>query len=285
MAIFEDREASFGDSRPVEIYKFYFGNEKYTYSGSDIEVNWQGDLYTKSPIKRGDLEGSADPEKGTIDLEMSLTNALVQQVLTVPPSMPVNLSIFRAQRDDLTDFRQVWTGRVRANEIVGQTVHLHGISVLHQEYRLGNPIRYQKGCPSAVYDAYNCMVDPLTHEYVCNPTIVTASQVSSPDLIWTAVGIPSNLKEGWYVSGYVTYDDVVSNVVGKRVIIDYDHLTGKVTVFPALRGFVSGATMKFYPGCRRDSYDCYHKFANIENYGGDPILPLIDPYDPNVDEF
>lgn len=285
MAIFEDREASFGNSRPVEIFKFFFGNEKYTYSGFDQEVTWQEDLYTRAAIKRGDMEGSANPEKGTIDLEMALPNSLVQQVLTVPPSMPVNLTIFRAQRDDLNDFRQVWVGRVRAHEVIGQVVHLHGISVLHQEYRLGNPLRYQKACPYSVYDEYNCTIDPLDFEYSTTATVVSASKVSSPNLVWSAAGIPTGLKEGWFVGGYVTYDDVVSNVVGKRVIIDYDHTNGIVTVFPALRGFISEASMKFYPGCRHDSYDCYHKFGNILNYGGDPILPLIDPYDPTVDEF
>lgn len=285
MSIYEDREASFGDSRPVEIFKFSFGEEKYTYSGFDQEVVWQGDTYEMAPIRRSDIEGTSNPEKGTLEVEMDLPNPLVQQVLTVPPSMPVNLSIFRAQRDDLSDFRQVWVGRVRAHEVVGQTVKLHGISILHQEYRLGNPLRYQKACPYTLYDPYNCKVVPSAKKTSCNPTVVSSNKVSSPALVWSAAGIPSDLKEGWFMGGYVTYDDAVSGVVGKRVIINYDHDTGVVTVFPALRGFVDGANMDFFAGCRHDSYDCHVKFNNKVNYGGDPILPLIDPYDPTIDEF
>lgn len=285
MSTFEDKETSFGDSQPVEIFKFSFGTESYCFSSADIEVTWQGEVYTKASIKRGDLEGLSNPESGTLDLVMTLPNNLVQQVLTVPPSMPVELKVFRAQRADLADFRQVWVGRVRAHEIVGQEVHLHGISILHREYRVGNPLRYQKACPYVIYEEYNCRVDPDILAYACAPAILTASKVTSPDLVWSAAMIPSGMKEGWFVGGYITYDDVVSNVEGKRVIIDYDHDNGIVTVFPGLRGFVSGAQMIFRPGCRNDTYDCYHKFNNLLNCGCDPILPLEDPYDPFVAEF
>lgn len=285
MSNYETKEASFGSSQPVEIYKFYFGDETYCMTSADIDISWQGNTYLKSSIKRGDLEGLSNPESGTLDMTMALPNSLVQQVLTVPPSMPINLIISRAQRSDLSDFRQVWVGRVRAHEVVGQEVHLHGISILHREYRIGNPIRYQKACAYALYDEYNCQVSPETLKITCNPVIVTASKVSSPSLVWTAASIPSGMKEGWFVGGFVTYSDTVSNVNGKRAIIDYDHVNGVITVFPGLRGFTSGASMEFHPGCRHDTYDCHNKFNNLLNYGGDPILPLEDPYDPYVDEF
>jgi len=285
MSLYEDREASFGDSQPVEIFRFSFGDEVYTYSGFDQDVVFRGETYQMASISRGDIEGTSNPEKGNLELQMALPNSLVQQVLTVPPSMPVNLSIFRAQRGDLSDFRQVWVGRVRAHEVTGQVVSLHGISLLHNEYRLGNPIRYQKACPYALYDPFNCKVDPETKKVVCNPTITSSNKLQSPDLVWSTAGLPIGLKEGWFIGGYIIYDDTVSNVVGKRAIIDYDHTTGLITVFPAIRGFVSGAQVSFFAGCRHDSYDCHIKFNNKVNYGGDPILPVIDPYDPTVDEF
>lgn len=285
MPTYNQLESGFDTSKPVELYRFVIDTEKYFYCSGDVDLEHEGDLYLKSTIRRGKLEGTSDPDKGTIDLTVPYTLPIVTQVMTTPPSVPVNLTIFRGQRGALPFFTQIWIGRISAHEVVGSEVSLRGISLLSNQYRLGNALRFQKACPYALYDSYNCRVSPIDYQYICSPDIVTASKVSSASLVWSTAGIPSDFKEGWYIGGYVEYDDTISNVVGKRAIIDYDHEGGVVTVFPPLRGFITATAMKFHPGCAHDSRSCKLKFDNIPNYGGDPIMPVEDPFDPNVEVF
>lgn len=285
MPTLNELESGFSTSQPLELYKFFIGAEKYNYTSADVDLTYNSEEYRRASITREGLEGTSDPDKGTISLTMPYTLPIAQQIITVPPSEPVNLTIFRGQRGAPGVYVQMWTGRVLGHEVIGNEVVMKGVSLLSNQYRMGNSLRFQKACPYALYDAYNCKVDPLDYRYTCNPTATTASKLTSPDLIWSTIGLPSNLKEGWYVGGYVEYSDLFSKVVGKRSIIDYDHVNGMVTVFPPLRGFASGGIMHFHPGCAHTTYVCHHKFGNILNSGSDPIIPEDDPFDPNVEVF
>lgn len=286
MTTHTDLEAGIDTSKPLELYKFTIDTQEYFYTSADIDITYSGNTYLKSTITRGELDGTSDPDKGVIDLTVPYTLPIAQQVITTPPSMPINLVVFRGQRNDPGVFIQQWVGRLIANEVIGSVVSLKGVSILSNQYRVGNALRFQKACPYALYDSYNCKIVAASYEYICSPTATTASKLSSADLVWT-VAIPTHttLKEGWFLGGYVEYSDTFSNVVGKRAIIDYDHLNGIVTVFPQLRGFVDGTPVKFYPGCAHDSRSCKLKFDNVVNYGGDPILPLDDPFDPTTEVF
>lgn len=285
MPTLNELESGIDSSQPLELYKFLIDPEKFTYTSADIDITYNSEMFRRAAITRGVLAGTSDPDKGTITLTVPYTLPIVQQILTVPPSLPINLTIFRGQRGSPGLFLQSWVGRIVGHEVVGNEVTLRGISLLSNQYRMGNSLRFQKACPYALYDTYNCKVNPLSHRYTCNPTLTTASKVTSASLVWSAAGIPTALKEGWFLGGYVEYADNYSKVVGKRSIIDYDHAAGVVTVFPPLRGFTSGAEMHFHPGCAHNTKSCHEKFGNIPNYGGDPLIPDDDPFDPTTEVF
>lgn len=305
----DSKESSASQSKPVPFYHFQVNDQEYLYSGGDLDVWHEGKRYLKSAISHGDIDGMTDPDKGTLILKVPYLLPITQQLLVISPSFPIELVIRRGQRlaqssydyygsertDNAITFSeadQEWVGRVRHCEITGSEVTVHAISILNNQYRMGNTLRYQRACPYALYEAYNCKV-PVgflrTTPDPANLYAVSAAKVQSPDLQWGAfpesIGKEDYLKKNWFVGGFVTYFDTFANVEGRRAIIEYDHDSGRVTVFPPLRGWLEGSYMHFDPGCEHNSDACASKFQNILNYGGDPILPLEDPYDPFVQVY
>lgn len=302
------KEASASQSEPAEFYHFTVADQEYLYTSAEYDISYQGRTYLKAAIQRGAIDGTTDPDKGTMKITAPYLLPIVQQMLVISPSFPIALTIYRAQKaresyfdasdespDNLLtvlDAYRAWTGRIHSCEITGDEVAINAISILNQQFRMGNTLRYQKSCPYALYEQYNCRVpfNALMTEVTILPgNVLTASKVQSDGLVWgnipQAFGKPERLAKHWFVGGYVTYFDTFANVEGRRAVVEYDPAQGIIAVFPPLRGFVEGSYMKVRAGCSHNSTDCKEKFDNILNYGGDPMIPTQDPYDPFTQVF
>lgn len=302
------KEASASQSEPVEFYRFTVADQEYMYTSAEYDIFYEGRRYVKAAIQRGNIDGTTDPDKGTLKLTAPYLLPIVQQLLVISPSFPIALIIYRAQKGresyfstydenpaeflTITQADQLWTGRIHSCEITGDEVSVNAISILNQQYRMGNTLRYQKACPYALYEQYNCRVSInalMTEVTILPGNVISASKVQSDGLIWInvpqAFGKPPRLAKHWFIGGYVTYFDTVANVEGRRAVVEYDPDSGIIAVFPPLRGFVEGGYMKVRAGCSHNSTDCKEKFDNIQNYGGDPVIPTQDPYDPFTQVF
>lgn len=300
MSGFSDKESGYGSSYPVDLLRFKYGSQEFLYTNADEDdLVYQGKLYQMAAILVPDIEGMSDPDKGTLSITAPLDLAVVQQVLTVPPSEPVELFIVRCQRE-LTDMSgnlltsagmSVWKGRVHTVEVADNQANLQCISILHHQYRMGNTLKFQKSCPYALYDGWTCKADKARLAVTTNAAVVSATKIQSDDFKGANLAFPGDIpvpvgmQPGWFVGGYLQYSDVVSGVSGRRAIIASDKDTGQLTVFPPLRGLVSGAQVTAFAGCKHDTKDCYLKHNNLPNYGGDPVMPLVDPYDPYAKVF
>lgn len=298
------KESSSSQSQPISFYQFTVGDQEYLYTSGDIDIWHLGKKYLKSAISHGDVDGTSDPDRGTLTLTVPYSLPITQQLLVISPSFPIDLVIRRAQRGvyDSRDYEgtertddaitvsqadQEWVGRVHSCVIDGDEVTTHCVHILSNQFRMGNALRYQKACPYALYEAYNCGIPVGYLRSSPAPetlSVISAAKVQSAQLQWGAfaesASMDESLKKHWFVGGFVTYFDTFANVEGRRAIIEYLPDTGRVTVFPPLRGYVEGEYMHFDPGCEHNSKCCKLKFQNIENYGGDPVLPSKDPYDP-----
>jgi len=304
----DGKESSASQSQPIEFYEFKVYDQEYLYTSADIDIWYLGKKYLRAAIQRGDLDGSSDPDRGTLELTVPYLLPITQQIIVISPSFPIDLIIYSGQRqvydyrdygdertDDsihLSDVNQIWVGRVHSCTITGDEVSVHAISILNGQFRMGNTLRYQRACPYALYERYNCKVPEsalATSPAPASITVNTAAKVQSPGLTWGvfahSIGKDVALKSNWFVGGFVIYFDTFAKVEGRRSIIEYLPDSGDITVFPPLRGYLQGEWMTFLPGCKHNSTECQEKFDNIVNYGGDPILPVEDPYDPYVKVF
>ena len=302
----DNKEASAHLSEPLEFYRFTVDTTDYLYTSADTDIYYLGRKYLKAAIQRGNIDGTTDPDKGTLKLTAPYLLPIVTQILVISPSFPISLTIYRTQRrTDTTvwsgvdenpsnyltvgEADQIWTGRVFSCEITGDEVSINCVSILNQQFRMGNTLKYQRACQYALYDGYNCRVSPtyLRTTLLIQLGEVTTSKVTAAGLVWGAfpesIGKDVALKDHWFLGGYLTYFDNFSKVEGRRAITGYDPAAGIVTVFPPFRDPLLGDPdhpMRFHPGCEHNSTDCHKKFANIENYGGDTVIPTKDPYDP-----
>lgn len=292
-------EASTHNSEPFEFYEFTASPLQYLYSAADFDVLHAGKLYQRAAISRSDIEGTSDPDKGTISIEMPYTLPIMEQLIRISPSVPVELTIWRGQRGNYVgdgtwfgdDAKAIWIGRVNHCGIQGDSVTLQCISILNQQYRMGNTLRWQKACGYALYDLYNCRLNPedfALHLTINEAEILSTARIQKAELGWGNFPLPPTttlvdeayLRKGWFVGGFIEYYDSFSGTLGKRSITGYDDVNGIITVFPPTRGMAPNQVIKVFPGCKHTSKECKEKFDNIENYGGDPSMPVKDPYDP-----
>lgn len=286
-------ESSTHESQPFEFFQFTAGAVEYLYTSSDFDITYQGKNYRRAAISRGEIEGTSDPDKGVLRLQVPYSLPLMEQLIRISPSTPIELTVWRAQRINYSFQAEqvvaIWIGRVHGCEIHQQVVALTCISILNSQYRMGNTLKWQKACGYSLYESYNCRVNPNNFSLpvvIQAENVVSTVKIRSPSLIWgftlpvQATGDHEYLKVGWFIGGYIEYHDSFSNTIGKRAITGYDWATGTVTVFPPIRGMAPGQEVLFYAGCKHTSKDCQEKFGNIVNCGSDPFIPIQDPYDP-----
>lgn len=300
-------EASASHSEPIEFIKFKVAGLYYYYSLGDYDISVASKLYTRAAIICGAIDGASDPDKGLLSLTVPFSLPITQLIMYSSPSFPVEMWIYRTQRNMatflygdgrfndpllVTEYTQKWEGRVLSHEITEDKVTVHGVSLISNQYRMGNTLKNQKGCPYAVYDEYNCRVNPATLSTTLpieEENLTSSSIIQSPGLVWGAfaegLGMDEALSDLWFTGGFISYQDTIANLPAKRAIIDYRKGEGIVKVFPPMHGFYPGNEIVFTPGCEHHSFACKKKFENILNYGGDPIIPEVDPYDPNTEVF
>ncbi len=278
MSSFTDNEAGFDTSKPVEWIRVVYGADvEFLYTPSDQTIVHLGKTYVPAEISRSELGSTSDRNKSVLQVSIPVSLPLAQQFLAVPPSASVSLTLFRAQRADLADATVEWVGIIRDREILDQQMVLQCTNLLAATGRKGNALRYQKSCPYAIYGAEGCGVNPEEFKVSANAIVDSSVTLYAP----ATIGYPDD----WFIGGFVSYQDVVSGVVGKRFIVNYASDTGLVTVFPPLRGVDSGQLVNFYAGCDHTSRTCNDKFDNLLNHGGDPVLPLVNPFDPREQIF
>jgi len=275
---FSDNEAGFDTSKPLEWYRMVYGDGiEFLYTSGDTRVVHLGKTYEPVEISRAELGSTSDRNKSVLQITIPVSLPLAQQFLTVPPSSSVSITLFRAQRADLLDAKVQWVGIIRDREILDMNMVLQCTNLLAATGRKGNALRYQKGCPYAVYGSEGCQVNPEDFKTAANAIVDSPVTLYAPGTI--------GLDDDWFIGGYVTYADTVSGTLGKRFIVNYDSDSGMVTVFPKLRGVESGALVNFYAGCDHSSKMCHEKFDNLPRCGCDPVLPLVNPFDPKEQIF
>lgn len=274
MSVFTDNEAGFDTSQPVEWYRVSYGSsQEFRYTSADVEITHLGKTYVPLEIHRSRIDGISDRNKSVLQVSVPLGCALADQLISIPPSASISLAIFRAQRADLADAGAIWVGTIQSREILGESMVLLCTNLLAATGRQGNALHYQKACPYSVYGAEGCGVNPDLFKTEAMAIVDSAVRLYAPGT--------ARLADDWFIGGFVTYDDVVSKTLGKRFIVNYEADTGMITVFPQLRGVNTAIPLNFYAGCNHTSKQCHEKFDNLDNHGGDPVLPLVNPFDPH----
>ncbi len=261
---FEDFEEG-PEGYPIELYQFKRGiSEEYLFTSNDETITYLSQDYLPIQIQRGKVESNSEMERSPIKIKIQRDADLLDNFISFPPTEIITLIIFRYHANDTPtpEVVVVWRGRVLSAEFKNNEASLDCEPVFTSLKRPGLRRKYSAQCPHIHYGA-ECALDPFAFDVTTNLTVVAGAVVTAPGFAIAA---------GRFSGGYLQFDNREF-----RTIIDDDGV-GNLTLANALDELEVGSLVSVFPGCAHNLDDCVNKFSNVENYGGFPYVPRLNPF-------
>lgn len=282
---FEILERGVNSSQPSELYRFLIGDQKFCYTRDRVDVTYLGDVYRAVKIMHEGYEGGADPNKAQMNVLLDLALEVSQMILNGPPSEVIFLSVFRGQRGLPGTYLLSWSGEVMGNAVTEEGAVLTAADATQSQLRNGLMMRWQRMCGYGIYEEFTCKASRSFRQVDLGdgaPRVrssFTTDALKSTTLI-AAGKMVDELKEMWFVGGYVQYQDDTTGLSSRRTIIAYDHTTGTIGLHPNMSGYANYTLISVFPGCAHNTKDCDLKHNNLLNSGADPFIPVKNVFDP-----
>lgn len=263
-------DASTEDGEPVYLYDFRQGEALWRYA--DTAENVVGGPFgslewAALPVTHDELTASEDMSRASLSVTLPTDCEVAQLFRGWMPEVPVTLTLLRWHRGpSLIDSRVVvWKGRVTQANWRPDVVTLELESLFTALQRNGCRARVQAMCRHALYET-GCAVDKDDYAQAASITAVSGMVLTIPGA--------SGEADGWWSGGHLALPDG-----SLRSIVS--HTGASVTINRPSRYLVDNAppvAVTLYPGCDHSTATCVAKFDNLENYGGFPFLPGINPF-------
>ncbi|WP_019865130.1 phage BR0599 family protein [Methylovulum miyakonense] len=270
---FNALEVSSYDSEPYHLYEFSNGFMTWRYTSSEYLVNQFSEVFVPEQISHTEIGGTTELNKQVLKVTVPRSNDIAQMFQFYPPTGVVLLTIWECHHGD-SEVVVVWIGRVRTTEYMGAHVEIQCEPISTSMRRLGLRRIFQRQCPHILYgqDEGGCLVDPEAFK-----VIATVSSVSG-----LVIAVSGMLTANSFNGGMMSWTSSIG--LQYRFITSNDATTLSVN-FPFMppgdtygRDLEVGTSINLYPGCNHTLTDCIEKFNNLDNYGGQPFMPLDNPF-------
>lgn len=260
--------------RPVELYRFQFGNTEYRYVSSEVNFIFDGLTYTAIPIKSSEpTKNPQERRSNTIEIVMPADQDFVPNYQGVQPAVDLTVKIYRVQLDEsssaffespLSDTPTTsyvrFSGQVNSVKFRGREAVLVCHPLNNNLQRETPRIAYQSLCNHVLYDA-RCQV--LEGSFSQSGLV---SGVSGN--VITINGFTGNSFTGGYIQN-AAGDDF------RSVLVQDDD---QFTLLLPFAENPTGTTVTAFQGCDHSIQTCKDKFNNVENFGGFPYIPEKNPF-------
>jgi hypothetical protein len=311
MSSFSLKELSVYDSKPVELYLFSNGDKVWAATSADEDITLSLDnavtntatkmfkgtenpvitgshTFKSMAIGRTEVSNSSELNRSYINITVPRTFGVAQLYSYYPPSSITAITIFRYHRN---------TGRLETNlytEFLGRVVNASGIGVTTELRcepittsikRIGLTQMFQRQCPHILYDPTEggCRVDKSL--FVQSKQLDTVVGLNGLTLTFASSLVGTGKPLGYYNGGMVNWK--TGNYTYWRWILNQPTEFTLEINFPVPLSDTEGVnpldwaatkSIDIYPGCAHTMTDCRMKFSNLDNYGGDPYIPLMNPF-------
>lgn len=260
---YSELESAAEGGMPVELYEFRQGSTFWRYTTSPIPVTKAGQAFSSEAIQRDAVKQTDDMSKGGIKLVFNKSNLLARTFLLRPPDNVTTLTIWRGHfNDTVEDFVAYWKGRVVKASAGDFTISLDCESVFTSLKRPGLRARYERGCRHGLYDT-GCTLSMASFE-------LTAI-VQGVDSTALVVGDADYYPDGYFTGGIITSSEGIH-----RLIVE--HVGTSLRLSVPFSSLVGGTQVSIYPGCDKLKGTCINKFNNLDNFGGFPYIPSVNPF-------
>lgn len=268
---YTDYEKSAEDGLPVELYDIAYSGKTWHYTTNVENVTYEGNEYTAVAIKRGETEDDSDATKSDMGIHIGRDSDIGTLFKVTPPSEPITITIrqyhaFLGYQLPNQQTITVWKGRVTNVSWQGDEMILTAESVFSSLLRVGVTRKYSHQCTHALYGAA-CKVDRQNY----------ALETTASAIVGTVLSVAHGQANNWYAGGYVKYRNEDTGAIEYRQITASTNSTITLNAIPL--GLAAGRTLiTLYAGCDKTHATCTAKFNNVENYGGQPFIPIQNPF-------
>lgn len=260
-------EESVDQGSPFELYAFEYGTQKYLYTSNEIEVIHNTEVYAPLSIARSKITMSTERGKNDITVTVPRTAPVALLFVAAPPTEVLTLTVFRIHRPDGNSVI-AWKGRVvNCKWMPDQTADLLCESFFTSLARMGLRRGFGKQCDHALFDP-QCALIKSNYEFLSTADAVT-------NLTITVAGADAQ-ADGYFEGGIAEWLNAETNVIERRMITS--HVGEVVTVTHHILDLVPTQAVSLYPGCPHNMAVCKSRFNNLDNYGGFPFVPDVNPF-------
>jgi uncharacterized phage protein (TIGR02218 family) len=273
---YESQESSAEGGAPIELYRIT-GAETFLYTSSATPYQDGSQVYEPVPIKRTAPTINSKESSANISLKFPFNNPFVARYLGGVPPEPDTVTIFRVHRSDTqAEIRRFWYGTVSSVKFADTTAT---VSLLGVMSKLGAQLpiaTYSWMCNHSLYDD-RCGVPKGTNTFT-----FTVSGLSQD-------GLTVSLTDFGQASSQVTTDVSFFNGgiftapenVGQRTALRFtevDTNSYEVVLLVPTSDLQIGNQVTITAGCDHSIQNCYSRFNNVQNYGGYPFIPTLNPF-------
>lgn len=263
---YSDIEESVELSQPVELYTFSYAGNTFAYTNDTEDITLDGVEYAAIPIHRGETEQNGDAEKANMEITVSRDSEIGELFKTAPPSEPMTVTVHQYHRLMQGNKIVIWKGRVVALSWKGSELIMTSENVFASLLRIGVTRKFSRQCTHSLYSG-QCRAN--REEHVIRTTAAT--------IIKNTFRVPVTLPEGYYAGGYAVWRNANTGVTERRPITENTETTVTIVGFPSGL-LVDVVEITMYAGCDHTMNTCKDKFNNLVNYGGQPFIPLNNPF-------
>ena len=269
---FSGREESRFFGKPVSLYLFQYGESAssyYGYTDAEHEITFDGKVYQPVPIERGNITASGTQDKITIDISMPVDLPLSELFRVYPPSQVVTLILRQGHVDDPDQqFLVCFSGRVLSSARKKNESVFSCEPIATSLSRNGLRRNYQYGCPHVLYGTM-CRANKAAATTTITPTAASGVTITLPPAWATAAQAQT------YIGGMVQWVTATGDTVLRTIL----QVTGTnvFVVSGPLANYVAGSPVSMIKGCNHQMTDCSAVHSNIQNFGGQPWIPLKNP--------
>lgn len=269
---FDTDEKSTSGSRPRELYQITIGNQVWRHASGDRGVSYGGFVWSALQIQRGEApvsdEGNS-PKQLEITLPMSHPACQRYMAYATPPKI-ATVVVTRLQLGSGAAIG-LWSGDIVS---IGFDAHMAKFLVTSTASRVMMrvlpTVTVGDQCSHALYDSM-CTVDRDAFKIATTVLHVDGRKIK--------VDGGSGHLSPWWVFG-----DVLHTASGERMDVVSQQDLGPpstvvwLTMQAPIVGLKTGDSVEVSPGCDHTIATCQSKFANKDNFGGFPSLPIFDPF-------
>lgn len=261
---FTDIETSVHAAAPIELYRFTSPNNVYRYTSAGASFTLEAEFFEAVPIQRTAVQGTAQDDPAALEVEIGITADVVQDFAFGIAENNLRLELLRSHGGPL-ETGTIWEGDVISISVNGRLARMRIPSRFESGLAAPVPsIYYQSQCNHALYDN-RCRVNRQSFEFD-----TTVQSVDGVDLRLASV---NNQVDDWFKSGSLLR--VSDNE--RRLIIS--QIGTSITLNYPFRELEDGDDVQIVAGCDRTVMTCRDKFSNVENFGGYPLIPILNVFE------